>query len=174
MAFVSPAFCFFGGPFPALFPREHLPIKEGLDLVEEEDQITHMLQLDGKYQVEDLLNIFRFDKTYLENEANYKGIRDEILGSSDEDDSDDSSDDDTDEVTTSEEELDDAAMAEKAAQARQNGLKVDIFDKTQTDIVHFRRTLYLTIQSSLDYEECAHKLLKINVGDDMTLIKGWG
>lgn len=131
-----------------------------------------MLQLDGKYQVEDLLNIFRFDKTYLENEANYKGIRDEILGSSEDEDSNSSENESSDEVTTSEEELDDAALAEKAAQARENGIKVDIFDKTQTDIVHFRRTLYLTIQSSLDYEECAHKLLKINVGEDMTLIKG--
>lgn len=155
--------------------KEHLPIREGLDLVEEEDQITHMLQLDGKYQVEDMLNIFRYDKTYLENEANYKGIRDEILGSSDDSDgsgSDSSSD--SSEETSSEEELDDAAMAEKAAQARENGKKIDIFDKTSTDIVHYRRTLYLTIQSSLDYEECAHKLLKINVGEDMTLIKIWG
>merc|ERR1712226_36078 len=67
--------------------------------------------------------------------------------------------------------MDDNTMAEKAAQARAHGQKVDIFDKTETDIVHFRRTLYLTIQSSLDYEECAHKLLKIKVGEDEQLIK---
>jgi len=150
--------------------KEHLPIKEGLDLVEEEDQITHMLQLDGKYETQDRLNIFKLDSTFLENEANYKGIRDEILGSSDEENS-DSSNSDSSELTSSEDELDDAKLAAKAAQARVNGIKVDIFDKTSTDIVHFRRNLYLTIQSSLDYEECAHKLLKINVGDDPVLIK---
>merc|ERR1712048_465280 len=55
--------------------KEHLPIREGLDLVEEDDQITHMLQLDGKYQTEELLNIFRVDKDFLENEAHYLEIK---------------------------------------------------------------------------------------------------
>ena len=38
-----------------------------------------------------------------------------------------------------------------------------IIDQTETNLVAFRRTVYLTIQSSLDFEECAHKLLKINI-----------
>lgn len=33
-------------------------------------------------------------------------------------------------------------------------------DQTEMDVVHFKRTVYLTIMSSLDFEECAHKLLK--------------
>lgn len=35
------------------------------------------------------------------------------------------------------------------------------------DVTHFKRTVYLTIMSSLDFEECAHKLLKSGVPDTM-------
>jgi hypothetical protein len=38
-----------------------------------------------------------------------------------------------------------------------------IIDQTETNLVAFRRTVYLTIQSSLDFEECAHKLLKMDI-----------
>jgi pre-mRNA-splicing factor CWC22 len=39
--------------------------------------------------------------------------------------------------------------------------KMQIKDMTQTNLVTLRRTIYLTIMSSLDFEECAHKLLKM-------------
>lgn len=38
-----------------------------------------------------------------------------------------------------------------------------IVDMTETNIVCLRRKIYLTIQSSLDFEECAHKLLKLEL-----------
>ncbi len=38
-----------------------------------------------------------------------------------------------------------------------------IYDSTETNLVALRRTIYLTIQSSLDFEECAHKLLKLEL-----------
>lgn len=46
-----------------------------------------------------------------------------------------------------------------------------IIDNTETNLVAFRRTVYLTINSSLDYEECAHKLLKMQLkpGQEMEL-----
>ena len=31
------------------------------------------------------------------------------------------------------------------------------------DVTHFKRTVYLTIMSSLDFEECAHKLMKSGI-----------
>lgn len=37
----------------------------------------------------------------------------------------------------------------------------EIEDRTETNLVALRRTIYLAIQSSLDFEECAHKLLKM-------------
>ena len=38
-----------------------------------------------------------------------------------------------------------------------------IVDATETNLVALRRTIYLTIQSSLDFEECVHKLLKMEL-----------
>jgi pre-mRNA-splicing factor CWC22 len=37
---------------------------------------------------------------------------------------------------------------------------MEIVDMTEQDLVAFRRNVYLTIQSSLDYQEAAHKLIK--------------
>ena len=34
---------------------------------------------------------------------------------------------------------------------------------TEQDLVNLRRTIYLTIMSSLDFEECAHKLMKLRL-----------
>lgn len=38
-------------------------------------------------------------------------------------------------------------------------------------MVNLRRTIYLVIMSSVDYEECCHKLLKLNIreGQEMEL-----
>lgn len=38
-----------------------------------------------------------------------------------------------------------------------------IIDNTETNLIALRRTIYLTIYSSLDYEECAHKLMKMEL-----------
>ncbi len=38
-----------------------------------------------------------------------------------------------------------------------------IQDLTEQDLVNLRRTIYLVIQSTLNFEECAHKLLKTNI-----------
>ena len=36
-------------------------------------------------------------------------------------------------------------------------------DQTQTDLINLRRTIYLTIMSSAQFEEAGHKLMKIKV-----------
>jgi pre-mRNA-splicing factor CWC22 len=38
-----------------------------------------------------------------------------------------------------------------------------IQDQTNTNLVNLRRAIYLTIMSSLNFEECAHKLLKLDI-----------
>jgi pre-mRNA-splicing factor CWC22 len=48
--------------------------------------------------------------------------------------------------------------AEKALDSNQI-----IIDETETNLVALRRTIYLTIQSSLDFQECAHKLLRMQL-----------
>ena len=38
-----------------------------------------------------------------------------------------------------------------------------IIDSTETNLMTLRRTIYLTIQSSLTFDECAHKLIKMEL-----------
>lgn len=124
--------------------KENLAVREDLDLVEEEDQITHRHTLEDDLKVEDGLNIFKLDPDYEEHEAEYQKIKAEILGEeegSDDGYSDASSEDEEDE--------EDKAM--------------DIKDQTNADLVSLRRTIYLTIKSSGGFEECCHKLMRINL-----------
>ena len=46
-----------------------------LDLVQEEDQITHLLSLGDSYDGEEVLNVFQPDDDYLANEEKYKEIK---------------------------------------------------------------------------------------------------
>ncbi|TGJ87761.1 hypothetical protein E0Z10_g1027 [Xylaria hypoxylon] len=124
--------------------NENPAITEELDIIEEEDQITHRIQLDANMDVEEGLNIYKFDPNWEENEAAYKRLRAEILG--------EGSDDEDDEEESSEDEEEDEE--EKA---------VEIKDQSNTDLVNLRKTIYLTLMSSLDPEESVHKLLKINL-----------
>merc|ERR1711970_567418 len=84
-------------------------------------------------------------------------VKKEILGeessSSDELDS----DDDDDEESGSDNSSDDEPAA-AAPTTTQN-----ITDATETNLVNLRRTIYLTIMSSLDFEEAGHKLMQIQL-----------
>ncbi|KAL6791793.1 hypothetical protein J3E68DRAFT_409279 [Trichoderma sp. SZMC 28012] len=120
-------------------------IKEELDLVEEEDQITHKVELDGEIDVQDGLNIFKFDSEWEEHEEAYRKLKAEILGEGSDEEGDEDDEDESDE----EEEEESKAM--------------EIKDQSNADLVNLRRTIYLTIMSSADPEEAVHKLMKINL-----------
>ncbi|KAL8370327.1 hypothetical protein RB595_000622 [Gaeumannomyces hyphopodioides] len=128
--------------------KDNPAVREELDLVEESDQIKHFVELDGDLEAEDTLNIFRHDPDYEANEEKYKKLKAEILGegSDYEDDSDDEDDDSSE---------DEAETSEQKA--------VDIQDRSNADLVALRRTIYLTLMSSMDPEEAVHKLMKLNL-----------
>jgi pre-mRNA-splicing factor CWC22 len=92
----------------------------------------------------DSLNVFKFDQNFEEHEALYQKTKAEILGegSDDEDDDDEDSSDDDDEE-------------------KQEEKRLEIQDQSNTNLVNLRRTIYLTIMSSVDFEECCHKLMKV-------------
>lgn len=131
--------------------KDHEAVPQELDLVEEENQITHLIRLDDEMNAEDILNVFKFDAEYLASEEKYKQLCKEILGS-------DVSDTEDDNEEGEEEESSDEDNAEQA-----EGTKGVIFDNTETNLTALRRTIYLTIHSSLDFEECAHKLMKMQL-----------
>ena len=126
---------------------------EELDLVEEEDQFTHIVELDGKLESHDILNVFKHDPNYEESEQKYKELKESILGESDDEDDGESGDEESGGSDS-----DDEASEDDGEKRDQDGNI--ILDKTETNLVAFRRIVYLTIQSSINVDECAHKLLK--------------
>ena len=131
--------------------KEHPAVIPELDLIEEQEQFTHLITLDEPTDSEDKLNVFQFDPNFQDNEEKYKAIKKEILDDDSTDEDDDGeggSDDDDEEEEESDEEAPDSTQ---------------IVDNTETTLRTLRRDIYLTIQSSLDFEECAHKLLKLEL-----------
>lgn len=130
--------------------KDNPPIIQELDLVEEDDQITHYVGLDDEdLDVEEGLNIFKYDPHYEENERKYAAIKAEILGEGSEEESGESDE--------SEEESEEERSEEEEEK------KLEIQDKTNTEIIELRRKIYLTVMSSVDFEECCHKLMKLDI-----------
>ncbi|WVY94619.1 hypothetical protein V8G54_033707 [Vigna mungo] len=133
-------------------------VRPELDLVEQEDQLTHEVSLDEEIDPEISLDIFKPDPNFLENEKRYEDLKKSMLGeeSEDEEEGMDAESDDEDEEDESDEEDEE---------------QMQIKDETETNLVNLRRTIYLTIMSSVDFEEAGHKLLKIKLepGQEMEL-----
>ncbi|KDE08002.1 hypothetical protein MVLG_01705 [Microbotryum lychnidis-dioicae p1A1 Lamole] len=138
--------------------EQHPKIGEGLDLVEEDDLIVHNIELDdADIKVHEMLNVFKFDPNYEENEVMYAEMKRDILGDSeDEDESAEDGDTEDSDEEGSEDEPDDGIKADGT---------VDVHDQTGVNLVNLRRTIYLTIMSALDFEEAVHKLLRIHLPD---------
>lgn len=91
--------------------KDHLAVMESLELVEEDDQFTHMIALDDATNAEDMLSmlmilcstlslndssvsnglcrisdVFKEDPEFLANEEKYKELKNEIIDSSDSED----------------------------------------------------------------------------------------
>ncbi|WIA38159.1 hypothetical protein OEZ86_001514 [Tetradesmus obliquus] len=161
----------------------HPAVAPALDLVEDEDQITHEMSLDDKHDPQAILNVFKEDPEYAEHEAHgcnshlppllailnvfkedpeyaehevqYRAIVKELLGEEDEEE--DEEEGAGDGSGSGEEESDDEEEQQRQQQQQ------DIEDETGTNLVNLRRTIYLTIMSSLDFEEAGHKLMKIQL-----------
>lgn len=135
-------------------------IRPDLDLVEQEDQLTHEVSLLDEIDPEISLDIFKPDPQFSENEKRYEELKKQLLGEESEDEADEDEDGDAD----SDDEDDEESEEEDEEQMK-------ITDETETNLVNLRRTIYLTIMSSVDFEEAGHKLLKIKLepGQEMEL-----
>jgi pre-mRNA-splicing factor CWC22 len=95
------------------------------------------------------------DPNFIENEKKYEAVKKEILG-------DDSAGEVEDgEKESGDEDEDDDEEEEEDEEERE--ARMIIQDETETNLVNLRRTIYLTIMSSVDFEEAGHKLLKIKL-----------
>ncbi|CAM0948907.1 unnamed protein product [Alopecurus aequalis] len=123
--------------------REHPPVRPELDLVEQQDQFTHQIEIsldEEQLDPETHLDVFAPSASFLQDEAAYEDIKRSMLPN---DDGDDSEDDD-DESDSDDDSGEDMEV---------------IKDETETDTIGLRRTIYLTIMSSAGAEEAGHKLL---------------
>lgn len=130
--------------------KDNPPIVQELDLVEEDDQITHNIGLDDEdLDTEERLNIFKFDPDYEEIEKKYAEIKAEILGEG------------SDEESGSEYESEESSTEEESEDEEDK--RMEIQDKTNAEVIELRRKIYLTVMSSVDFEECCHKLMKLDI-----------
>uniref|UniRef100_A0A915PCQ5 Lethal protein 858 n=1 Tax=Setaria digitata TaxID=48799 RepID=A0A915PCQ5_9BILA len=131
---------------------------DDLDLIEEDDQITHTITLEDALMPENELNVFKYDPEFEKHEAEYEEIRRDAVGLAEQ-----SSDEEEEGEATPDEGMTETQQKEKESTV--------IIDNTEQNLVAFRRNIYLTIQSSLDFQEAAHKLLKIDLksGQDVEL-----
>lgn len=152
--------------------KDHVPVVEQLELVDENDQYTHLMLLEEATDTQDILSklksiklyfvnqtnliyfyftdVFKLDPEFAENEEKYRQLSKELLGDDDESGSDGSGSGSDSDDSDSDSEGDEVKTQQ-------------IIDNTETNLVALRRTIYLTIHSSLDFEECAHKLMKMEL-----------
>ncbi|EYU18022.1 hypothetical protein ABFS82_14G214800 [Erythranthe guttata] len=140
----------------------HPAIRDELDLVDEEDQLTHEVSLADNIDPEIALDIFKPDPQFTENEKRYEELKKQMLGEESGDEDADPDDEDAGSDSDDEDEQDSEEEDEEQMKIR---------DETETNLINLRRTIYLTIMSSVDFEEAGHKLLKIKLepGQEMEL-----
>ena len=127
--------------------KDYLGLIPELDLVDDADQITHNIELDAEISGEEALNRFKFDPFFDKTEEEWRQIRVSILG-------------------------EDNLLRLKTQAMKGDGLNDDegeeegpkILDFTEDDLLKLRETIYLVIMNSVEFEECAHKLMKLGIG----------
>lgn len=123
--------------------KSHPGVIQELDLIEEEDRITHEVSLTDEFDPEDKANFFQFDPEYEKTEAEWAEVKKEILG------------EEEDRINKRIDELDEEESSESEEEKIQ--------DITEQDLMNLRKTIYLVIVSSVDFEEVVHKLMKMNI-----------
>ena len=139
--------------------KGHESVKEELDLVEDKDIITHRIFLDDEIKTEEELNEFHYDDKYDENEKIWKQFRECILGPEDEND-------EEEEKMSSHIEGTEKSISEFPEVKQIKGKDI-IYDLSEQDLVKYRKMIYMIVVSSIDFEECCHKLLKQNVREGL-------
>lgn len=138
-----------------------------LDLLEEADIITHLATL-GDEETPDLqyeCNNFQYDANFDENDLKYETIKRDILGIEADSPLTPSSLEvpagpGTGDNVSPQPEAGSMVAASSKLDNNDNG-KDKVTDMTEAELVDFRRSVYLTINSGISYEEWAHKLVNL-------------
>lgn len=127
--------------------KDYPPVKKELDLIDEDDRVTHTIELSSprKSDFHMELNYFKFEPNWSENEAKYDDFKKSLF--------------DDEAQSTSDEESEDDGGEEGEDEKKDVKPDTKVIDATGSDLIAFRRKVYLTIRSSLTHEEVVHKLL---------------
>ncbi|KAF4654448.1 pre-mRNA-splicing factor cwc22 [Perkinsus olseni] len=146
------------------FAPDHIGVVPELELIDEEDQYTHDVAIrDGQIDGENILNIFRAEapEQYKQEEGEWRAFSKSLLegeSSESEEESDgESSSSSSSEDSEAEEEEEEGEGGEQPKATQ------EIVDYTEQATVDLRRTVYLCIMSSVNFEECVHKILSLNI-----------
>lgn len=150
-------------------------ILDDLDLVNVEDQITLELGLtDNVLETKEELDVFCYDPNFDENESQWNLIKKEVLNDSAGEDIENNSELDEQSYCSEKNDntIDDLEYRPDGFTNLNDNVNITVHDLSEKDMIHLRRTIYLTIMSSATFEECAHKLIKINIpnGKEMELV----
>ena len=128
------------------------PVLPELKLVDLDEQISHEVDvIDGEIDGEESLNLFTAmdPEAFNQETEHWRTTIAELHGSSDQ-----VADDE-------EEEADHENFGEVKLEAERAAERIS--DMTDQDLVNLRKTIYLAIMSSANYEECVHKLLGLKL-----------
>ena len=133
--------------YPSVLPE--------LDLVEEDDQVTHEVDvIEGEIEGEESLNMFHAldPEAFIAESAKWRDLSNEILGiTGDEHEEDEDEEEAEEEVHEVKEETGEPPKTQRIA------------DMTEQDLLNLRKTIYLAIMSSANFEECVHKILSLRL-----------
>ncbi|ETB61899.1 hypothetical protein YYC_01698 [Plasmodium yoelii 17X] len=154
-------------------------IIEDLDIISEEDKIIHEIDLlDENISNQEELNIFKevSYEQYEKEDQEWADISRELLDVDDnsrnkqkdtnESNSDDISSNSQNENYSSNSSTDsekENTNNDSSSEEEEDENKEEIHDMTEQYLINLRKNIYLSIMSSLSFEECVHKLLKLTI-----------
>ena len=133
---------------------DHPGVIPDLDLIEEQDKITHDTSIEDQLETEESTNFFKYDPDYNNKEAEWNEIKKEILGEYG-----DALAQGAGKLKNPEDDSDESSSDMDVGNARGEVIE----DFTEQDLVQLRKTIYLVIMNSVNFEECCHKLLKLSI-----------
>ena len=116
-----------------------------LDLIEDDDFITHSIELDAELETELGLNFFQPSERYFKESEEWEEIQREILGEA------------------SEESHEEEEHSEPNASILPEQNAIQVQDQTASNLTKLRKSVYLTIMASVDFEETVHRILKLAI-----------
>ncbi|CAL4900145.1 unnamed protein product [Urochloa decumbens] len=131
--------------------KGHPPVRPELDLIKPEDQVTHQIELcDRQLDPEVHLDLFKPSPSFFRDEAAYEDLKRGMLG--------EDAGDNGESIQSCVEEPD---CSDDESGEEESETDSVIRDDTETNLTNLRRTIYLTVMSSVDSEEAGHKLMSV-------------